>query len=149
MNFLTFLIRGDTLFVRKMTLTNLSLDKSINDFHIQLIFKKDSKSTIFGPEINPIPPATILQKDPEFIRNKFIYFPIKIIQPQMAYELQFKSNRETEHPIFFFTCNEPIKMQEKSVLTFLVHHQVELNFSIMVLFVALAVLYSLNLKKVT
>lgn len=140
---------GDTCYFKKLVLKNLSLEKAITDFHIQLAYKKHSKSTITEPQIDAIPPATIIQNDPKYIDDKFVYYPIKVIQPKMSYELKYRTNEKRLEPIFSFECAQPIKMQRKSLLTFLIDNQILINFLLMLIFIILSILYTFKIKKIT
>jgi hypothetical protein len=138
----------DSIFSRKMTLKNISTDKVIKDFHIQLVFGSRSNSVITEPKIDPVPPATIVETDPKSTDNKLAYYPIAIIQPQMSYELKFKSNN-TADPKFFFATDEPIRMKASSASTFVIRNHIEINVFLMLLFMVLAIFYVLKTKRVS
>lgn len=136
----------DTLMQKLLIIKNISNDKTIENLHLQLKYKNNTKSIIAWPDIDAIPPASVIQKDPEYTQNKLVYFPIKIIQPGLSYRLKYFTNDELL-PIVHFQCDKPIKFLEKSFYTFLLRNQFTLNFISMLFFLIISILYIIKISK--
>ena len=130
-----------------LTVKNISSDKAIENFHLQLRYKSTSSVVLKYPEIDPVPPATIIQKDPQYTQDKLLYYPIQIIQPDMSYELRYFTDDNHSHPYLFFECNQPIKLKEKSFFTWFLKNHILINICFMFLFITLSIFYLLKLPK--
>lgn len=135
------------LFQKILLIKNISTDKSIESFHLQLRYRSRSKIILKYPDIDPIPPATIIQKDPQYTQDKLLYYPIQIIQPEMSYELKFYTDEINENPFLFFNCSQPIRLKEKSLYTWFLRNHILLNLVFMLLFFIISIIYLLKLSK--
>ena len=136
----------DTLTQKILVIKNISNDKIVKEFHIQLKFNNFSSSVITCPDIDAIPPATIIQGDPRYTQNKLVYYHIPIIQPGLSYRLKYFTNEDKIHPILKFECNDPIKIIEKSFYSFFLRNQFKINIYLMFFFILLSIIYILQIK---
>ncbi|WP_289665636.1 hypothetical protein [Flavobacterium panacagri] len=138
---------GDTLYHKYLIIKNLSNDKMIENFHLQLKFKNKSRSIILCPDIDAISPAAIIQEDPKFTKDKLAYFKIKLIQPGLSYRIKYYTNEKEINPVMHFECLKPLKIINKSFYTFLLRNQFEINFLSMCLFLILSILYIIKISR--
>jgi|GEM_PF-3796460 len=139
--------KKDTFYRKILTITNISRDKSIMDFHLQLNYVFKSRSKIIYPDIDAVPPAAIIKEDPKYSDDKLVYYPIKLIQPNCSYNLIYLTNTPETIPIISFACDQPINLTKKSTMTFFLKNQILVNFSIMLFFILLSIIYVIKLNK--
>jgi hypothetical protein len=139
---------ADGYYLQNIVVTNLSTDKLIKDLQIRLSAKLDDSLKIKNPDTDPILPATIIKEDPQQIREeKFLYYPIYVIQPGLSYKLKYYSNIAERQPSMTFECAEPLKIRKASFLTFIITHQIEINVVIMIIFITIAIVYIQKIVK--
>jgi len=125
---------------------NLSSDKLINNLNIQLNYIGNSKSLIRSPDIDAIPPASIILNDPTYTRDKLAYYKIQVIQPGLSYRLIYYTNTPESFPIISFECNQPVEFAERSIYTLILDHHILLNFLLMIFLLFMSIVYVLKLK---
>lgn len=138
--------KNDTLVQKSLVIRNISPDKLIQNLHIQLRFESHSKSRLLNPEIDPIPPASIIQKDPKYVEDKLLYYPIQVIQPGLAYELTYYTDEKFNNPIILFECEQPIRLSNQSMFTFIIKNHIKMNALLMILFIFFSIIYIIKLK---
>ena len=111
----------------------------------------------FTPKLRTVSPSQILGTEQVSIERNFPYrwgkiirYDIPVLHPQTQYILAIKTLNDPiprEMPKLYVSAENPILLKEKGCTTWVVEHQVEINFGLLGIWTLLILLYIRRLAK--